>query len=859
MSTVSLPSPPVLGRVYVWALPSDKVKPWASGAGVGRIKVGYTTRTNVMTRINESLGVNRPWDAEQPELLLNEVAYGNFGGFKDHDVHAILEKTLNRARIGGEWFEATVDDVHAAINMLRTGAKAVGVVATKDAFPLRPEQQVAVEQTAEYLSKYAVSKTGRTPAFLWNAKMRFGKTFTTYQLAKKMGWTRILVLTYKPAVQSAWREDLISHQDFDSWQFIGSGQTWDECVEDETRPVVWFSSFQDVLGSTSATGIKERHEEMSLVDWDAVVLDEYHFGSWRDGAKELYDELYSGKGEEKDVDDVSVEQLHLNSANYLYLSGTPFRSLINGEFTEDQTFSWTYADEQRAKAAWTGTPESNPYRELPAMRLMTYQLPDAIRSVAENGNLNAFDMNEFFKVSRVDSKKDEDFRFTHELEVQKWLDLIRGAHIPYDASLQGNAGPRPPLPFEDTNLLGTLRHNLWFLPNVGSCFAMKELLSRPQNNFYHKFRVHVAAGNKAGLGLAALPPVERMISGSVEDAKGLNSLSITLSCGKLMTGVSVPQWSGIFMLNNLSSPETYFQAAFRVQTPWTAKQVDPEKGAYKEVLKDTCYVFDFSPNRALSLVAEYATQLSTSENREREEQVSEFLNFLPVLCYDGYSMQQLDAGPLLDFAVSGTSASMLARRWESTRLIDVSSATLKRLLEDAPDLVDRLSNMESFRNLRDLKSDLTRTISKDETLQKLKAKEKSGEKLTPEESVEAKEAKEQNQSLRKKLQENLIKFAARIPVFMYLTDEREETLHQVITAVEPALFQKVTNLTVADFKLMCELGLFHEATMSAAVYAFRRYEDSSLDYAGGGLTEEEKPAVYGGFKTSYTSRIEVTS
>lgn len=241
---------------------------------------------------------------------------------------------------------------------------------------------------------------------------------------------------------------------------------------------------------------------------------------------------------------------------YLYLSGTPFRALNSGEFIEDQIYNWTYSDEQRAKENWQG--DGNPYAALPRMVMMTYRIPDSIRQIAMQGEFNEFDLNVFFSAKG----KGTDARFVYENEVQKWLDLIRGAYLETSVDDLKLGAKKPAMPYADVRLLNVLQHTLWFLPNVASCYAMKNLLMQKQNTFYHDYTINVCAGTGAGIGAAALEPVLK----SMRDP--LESKTITLSCGKLTTGVTVKPWTGIFMLRNLSSPETYFQAAFRVQSPW---------------------------------------------------------------------------------------------------------------------------------------------------------------------------------------------------------------------------------------------------------------------------------------------------
>jgi hypothetical protein len=350
---------------------------------------------------------------------------------------------------------------------------------------------------------------------------------------------------------------------------------------------------------------------------------------------------------------------------------------------------------------------------------------------------------------------------------------------------------------------------------------MSNLLKQRQNKFYHDYTIVVAAGNQAGLGVQALPPVMEAMTDNP-----LESKTITLSCGKLTTGVSVKPWTGIFMLRNSSSPETYFQAAFRVQTPWVIKNPDSKSPNKEEILKEECYVFDFAPNRALRQIADYACRLNVNEANP-EKNVEEFINFLPVLAYDGSSMKQVDAAGILDMAMSGTTATLLARRWESALLVNVDNNTLARLMANK-EAMKALMNIEGFRNLN---QDIETIINKSEAVKKAK-KEANDREMSKKEKQELTDEEKEFKSLRKQIQEKLIKFATRIPVFMYLTDYRERSLKDVITQLEPGLFKKVTGLSVKDFELLVSLGLFNSAHMNQAVFGFKRYEDASLSYIG---------------------------
>ena len=781
----------------------------------GLLKVGYTS-IDVQRRVAQQYPTLRPGSLPYRIVLEEPAMRGDGTTFLDYEVHNVLRK-MGIENPEGEWFRCSVRDVKTAIRAVQSRGEVE--MDRTETFKMRPEQAAAVEKTSSYFKAYGVANEGRTPHFLWNCKMRFGKTFAAYQLARKMGWKRLLVLTFKPAVQSAWEEDLRTHIDFEGWQFISRTSTLTYEMADHDKPIVCFGSFQDYLGKSKAGGIKAHNEWVHALNWDCVILDEYHYGAWRENAKDLFeneDKREQAYAEGEGLDYFDEGDMPITTGAYLYLSGTPFRAINSGEFIEEQIYNWTYSDEQKAKAEWDNANGENPYASLPRMVMMTYQLPDELQMVASQGEFNEFDLNAFFSAKG----EGDDARFVYEDEVQKWLDLIRGGYTENIVSDLKLGKQKPPMPFSHAPLLATLTHTFWFLPSVASCYAMRNLLAERQNRFYHDYKVVLAAGTKAGIGIEALPPVLKAIGNPME------SKTITLSCGKLTTGVSVKPWSGIFMLRNSSSPETYFQAAFRVQTPWTVRNADGLSPNKVDILKEECYVFDFAPNRALRQIADYSCRLNVEESNP-EKKVEEFINFLPVLAYDGSSMKQIDAAGILDIAMSGTSATLLARRWESALLVNVDNETLRRLMNN-PEAMAALMSIEGFRNLN---QDIETIINKSEKVKKAK-KETPDEEMTKQKKKELTEEEKEYKSLRKQIQEKLIKFATRVPVFMYLTDYRERSLKDVITQLEPGLFKKVTGLSVKDFELLVSLDVFNSALMNDAIFKFKRYEDSSLNYVG---------------------------
>ncbi len=430
----------------------------------GLLKIGYTGR-DVRVRCKEQHPTKSPI---KYTIVLEESAMRNDGtSFRDSDIHAYLRRKKIK-QVEGEWYECTEKDVMSAILAVKHGFHETSRTLS---FVMRPEQRDAVERTALYFTTAKQDHSNRTPRFLWNAKMRFGKTFAAYQLARKMKWRKVLVLTFKPAVESAWEEDLKSHIDFDGWQFVSKNMANASKVSKE-RPIICFGSFQDYLGKNKVGGIKAKNEWVHEMRWDCVILDEYHFGAWRDNAKELFET-------EKESEEIELieKEMPIKAGAYLYLTGTPFRALSTGELIEEQIYHWTYTDEQKAKSLWKGA--NNPYESLPRMVMLTYKMPDTIRAIATKGEYDEFNLNEFFSASGRNGSA----CFKYESEVQKWLDIIRGSCIYMIEDNLKFGAQKPLMPYSDARLLNLLSHTVWFLPSVSACFAMRNLLKKNRIHF----------------------------------------------------------------------------------------------------------------------------------------------------------------------------------------------------------------------------------------------------------------------------------------------------------------------------------------------------------------------------------------
>ena len=462
------PKPEARPRIYAYSIADETHE--------GLLKVGQTTR-DVKRRVAEQL---RTAAITNFRIEMDEPAERDDGTiFTDHDVRAaLIRRGIENTSL--EWMRCTLADVHTVLTELRTGLRFSGT--HHQTFPMRREQAEAVRQTHAYYHSRSIGDMHAAPRVFWNAKMRFGKTFTSYQLAKKMGAKRVLVVTFKPAVEDAWQSDLENHADFDGWQYLSVKTGGDPTQIDRNKPVVYFGSFQDLLGRDARGNIKAKNEWLHTENWDLVVFDEYHFGAWRETAKELFageeDEIAREEARLEDAKKLKdriadlkeplepeTEFLPITTKAYLYLSGTPFKALSTGEFIEEQIFNWTYTDEQRAKAAFAAAhPDQwNPYGSLPQMRLLTYQMPDELLAIASAGEFDEFDLNEFFAATGTGSKA----QFKHKSDVQKWLDIIRGQYAP-GAVDSLKTGTRPPFPYSDVRLLPYLQHSFWFLPNVAA-------------------------------------------------------------------------------------------------------------------------------------------------------------------------------------------------------------------------------------------------------------------------------------------------------------------------------------------------------------------------------------------------------
>ncbi len=800
----------------------------------GLIKVGQTKQKTSKERILQETKTASPID--EVEILLggegDEVFAQREDGswFSDKDVHKVLTNSgfiqpPKTKETGTEWFYCSLDDVIEAIDAVKI-RKSTCIKRNKN-FKMRDEQKQAIEETAEYFNEH-INSSELPPHYLWNAKMRFGKTFATYQLAKKMKWKRILVLTFKPAVKNSWAEDIARHVDFEGWEFVSTGGTEFNEIKDPNREktIVGFYSFQYLMKHKT----DEETKDIFTEQWDCIVIDEYHYGAWRQGAMDFYKKnpknneeivIANAINEDKEISEENGEEFadyekahnSFNANSFLYLSGTPFRALATGEFGE-QVFNWTYTDEQRAKAEWDEKHphEKNPYASLPKMKLLSLDMKDMV-----NKECN-FDLGAFFEAEG----EGKDAKFKNQEAVLSWISTLFNESFTLDDLVGENNHEK--FPFEFGNDL-KLNHTIWFLQSVASCYAMKNLLEKLKEirGVFNNYEIICCAGNSCGVGVEALKYVKNKLGNNTK-----KSHSITLTCGKLTTGVTVHEWSGIFMLRNCSAPETYFQSAFRIQSPWITKDTD---GVY-HIEKEECTIFDFDPNRALRMVVDYSYNLDTREETSSVQKITDFTNFMPVISIKGGNLTAIDAAEIFNQVSGSISVQGLLDQWNQPKLVHTDYNSLLKLQEkkELIKLLDKLSF--SDKDNKNSSEVLTAIISSTDKVNATKKKIEKGEKPTPKElSEEKKKEKERLQNL-EILRKRLRKLVETIRTFLYLTDVREVKYLDVANSEEPEIFEKVTHIPLDAFKQLADMGIIDKPEMDKIINLFKLKEDSSLYYTG---------------------------
>jgi len=657
----------------------------------------------------------------------------DIGGHNDGEIHAELRRmgfiknprgTSNTEEfLFGLPIDGVVDAVARCVNSVMNG------VSRPDSYGMRPEQASCVAKAVDHFE-------GGGSRFLVDAKMRFGKTHVTYQIAKRLGARRVLIVSYKTAVEDSWRSDLERHVDFE-------GQAFRLVLGGDAGPGVYFTSMQGILADDRAEAAKR--DWIQGVEWDLVVLDEEHYGMRSENATGIL--------------------AGLRWRRVLNLSGTPFQARLSGEFTEEQTFVWSYTDEQTSKRDWDGSLGPNPYLELPEMRFLCYDYGDLVRRKA-----GYYSDDEQFRIAKLLAV--EGGGFVNEAAVQCVLDLLADG---------GDADESLTSPWHSRAVQGhrsMLDHSLWMLPSVAACAALKRLMA--VHRFFSSFEVIDASGNN-------VTRIEEVKDG-IELACARKRRTIVLSCGRFTEGVTVKQWGAVFFLDETASPAKYFQAAFRGQSPWR------EGGTIR---KERCFVVDLNPHRTLEMVYVQG-ELNSRSERGIAEDVREFLRCAPIFFHGASSIVERDAESVLQAGIS--------RRSPVEQIASMAA-------------IDRLSNLtegslQALMGLDPAKAaSLVKVVTESDVARGKVREAREGRTKGRAEAMEIDRIRERIQTM-----------LERIPSYLWVTEELEESCRDIADRGDPTLFEEETGVPLAAFRSMLDDRVLDEAYLDSCIINFSMLE-----------------------------------
>ena len=687
------------------------------------------------------------------ELLHTELTLYNRGGlrsFNDKEVHAVLErsgvkkKVFDQVNKANEWFITNLDVVKRAIQAVKEGRESllpVEVAHGRSPIIFRPEQQEAIGKTKKQFKK--------GNQMLWNAKMRFGKTLSALQVVKDMEFQRTLILTHRPVVDAGWFEDFgkifYDRKDF-AYGSKNNGESF-ACLEQRAESsglhYVYFASMQDLRGSELVGGNFDKNNEVFATDWELIIVDEAHEGTKTELGKAVLGELVK------------------DNTKVLRLSGTPF-NLLN-DFKEDEIYTWDYVMEQRAKKSWDelhfGDP--NPYASLPTLNIYTYDLGRLLHEFVDEDV--AFNFKEFFRVN-------ESGGFCHEKDVRAFLNLLT------------KEDKESLYPYANDEYRNIFRHTLWMVPGVKEARALSAML-QTHPVFQHFKVVNVAGdGDQDEESRDALEAVEQAI-GKDPDA----TRTITLSCGRLTTGVSVKAWTAVFMLSGSynTAASSYMQTIFRVQTPATINGR----------MKEQCYVFDFAPDRTLKVIAETAKISAKAGKTSQSDRkvMGEFINFCPVISIEGSQMNRFDVPRMLEQLKRVYVERVVRNGFEDNSLYNDELMKLDDLeLQEFDDLKKIIGQTKAMpkTNQVDINS---QGLNNEEYEEKEKLEKKTKKELTEEELKRLEELKKKTKN-REAAISILRGISIRMPLLIYgaeLSDENQEiTIDNFASLIDPQSWEE---------------------------------------------------------------------
>lgn len=677
-------------------------------------KVGQTHQESAEVRVAQQDGTSNP------EPLIIEQVFQVEDWISDHTIHAELVK-MGKLRVrmdkDREWFECSVSDVATAINSIKFG------VSRPHSWNLRPEQQECVDKCIAHYNN------GGTK-FLMNAKMRYGKTSTSYKIIQNSNAKRVLVLTYKPSVDASWREDLETHVDYEGWKYYSAKDDFNNknpiMLTGEYKVEILFGSFQDANEFT-----KEKWKHALKYHYDIVIIDEMHYGSATERAKE------------------TLAQFSYNKV--LYVSGTPLKALMSGEFLDEEIYTWSYADEQaKRKVEKDNNWETEVYRWLPVMNFHTYEISEEAKK-----QTRYYEEEEGFTMTKMFGSEDGE-TFIDDSAVKLFLDQVFGIGVKKTQSpIRTHA----------------VDHMLWVLPpNVKSATAMSKMLKKRVGNEYEIINV-------AGDNVRSLTKVKQLIS--------RNEKTITVTCGRFNTGVTVREWDMIVMLDDTRAPETYFQTIFRGGSPDSKRQ------------KEEFYVVDFNPQRCLEMIYEYA-DITAKPEQSTQDAVREFLDFAPVLDHSGNKPVKVNVDTVLNMMAE---TGGYAERFGSNVMLNWA------LLDD---VADKFYGIDPDKNSKQ-SSDIS-----DNGLAPGKNYNSQGkEKTKAEIDQELKEARE--------LRQRVITMMRRLPTYLFLEENKIDSIKDILYTNNVELFNDTVGLPIEDFKELCS-GFIKTERLNRCIMAYNQIE-----------------------------------
>lgn len=672
------------------------------------------------------------------ELLHTELTLytekGNIKSFTDSEVHSVLvrsgikRKTFDQKNQANEWFETDLATAKNAIKAVKEGRNSLNSAEKSfDQSPIvfRPEQDEAIKKTKKQFKK--------TNEMLWFAKMRFGKTLSALQVVKEHEFKRTLILTHRPVVDAGWFEDF-GKIFYDKPEYIyGSKnkgenfETLENQVKQKDSKFIYFASIQDLRGSKIVGGNHDKNDEVFSTTWDFIIVDEAHEGTQTDLGKNVLKEVKS------------------TGTKVLHLSGTPFNLLEN--YKEDEIFTWDYVMEQKAKAEWDKTHlgDPNPYASLPKLNIYTYNLSDLLQGFRDEEV--AFNFREFFRVNDAG-------QFVHQRDVENFLGIM------CESSADSN------YPYSTKEFRENFRHSLWMLPGVKEAKALSTLLQ--SHPVFSNFNiVNVAGdGDEEEANEEALNKVQKAITNKPHE-----TYSITLSCGRLTTGVSVKAWTAVFMLSGShnTSASTYMQTIFRVQTPATINGK----------VKEECFVFDFAPDRTLKVIAETAKVSAKAGQTSAEDRdiMGEFLNFCPIISVAGSEMTTYNVNGMLEQLKKVYVERVVRNGFEDNHLYnDQHLMTLdEEDLQDFSELQKIIGSTKAMPKSKDV--DLNNQGFTGEEYETIRKAEKKPKKQLTEEEKELLERKKEKKKQKDTAISILRGISIRMPLMIYgaeMTNEDEE-------------------------------------------------------------------------------------